>query len=270
MNSIMNSIMTTAYYTVLKYIRKPLACAAFILAPIIITFTLTGSVDYKYTEGKNIIQSQSNIENIIINPKQEILSVNDKVSLASMLIFLFYGSILSSHSIIYDLKNGVNQRLKSSPLSTMENILGKTIGNISVMAIFAAVLLMIAKYAFNVNLNGNIFIIIAAFMLFLIIVNGFGIIVTAFARNIYLCALASFALNFFMTFPVFVGTFSPAKISGILGFINKLSMHNYVVKAIMGNVMQDRLMVRNSLIVLLIASIVVGGLSLIAGRKVLE
>lgn len=262
----MESILVTARYTIIKCIRNPLAVIAFIAAPLLITCVLTGSIDNKIIKGltkAQIEQSKANLQNNRINADESTVSTNDKVTMGSILLFLFYGAVLSSYLIIHDLKNGINTRLKSVPITKVKILLGKSAGSIGSMSIFAFILVIITCSLFHTNWGKNKLIIFAAIALFLIIENSFGIVITGISKNIYMCALLTFGINFFMIFPVYVGAFSPIKISGALETISKLSFHNYVIKALTTSS-------ENALIILFISAAVMFVISLFIGKKVLN
>lgn len=269
----MKNIATITYYTILKYVRNPIALIVFILAPILITFTLTGSSDYKFTQNINkaqTIQINENLKNNIINPEQGVLNTSDKVCTAVIMLFLFYVAVLSSHSILYDLKNGINQRLNASPVTTMEKLLGKSLGNISLMAIYAIILIIITKYAFGIKWSGNIFIIFTSLLLIIIMGNSFGIIITGLSKNIYICALCAFIINYLSVYTVFIYSYSPLKLTGVVAFVNKYSFHNYTLKAIMGTAANNARLISSSLLILLGMSLAFTAASLVIGKKVLE
>lgn|GEM_PF-3016107 len=187
----MESILATARYTIIKFIRNPLAVIAFIAAPLLITYMLTGSIDNNLSTNltkAQVEQSKANLENNIINPNETAVSTNDKAAMASIILFIFYGAVLSANFIIHDLKNGINDRLKSMPTTTIKILLGKSIGNMGAMGIFAFILILITTYFFNINWGENKLILFTAMVLFLIIENSFGIIITGLSKNIYIYA----------------------------------------------------------------------------------
>lgn len=275
------NMLTIAYYTSIKYLRNVLAMSAFILAPILIIFILTGSTDTRFIDNnsKEIIEvnsidkstaaQSSNLEVTIVEPYKNSLSINDKISIASMLIFLFYSSLLSSHSIISDLKNNTHLRLKSSPASFFENILGKSIGIIFITAICSLIIVLITKYAFHVNWSGNIGTTALSLLMFLIIVNSFGVIITGLTKNIYICALIAFSVNFAMVFPVMVGIYSPVE-NHVLEIVRKISFHSYTMNSIAGSITNDTALFYGSIFTLAIITIVMFCLSLLVGRRVLK
>lgn len=262
----MESIFVTARYTIIKCIRNPLAVIAFIAAPLLITYMLIGSIDNNLSKSltkAQVEESKVNLENNIINPYESTVSTNDKAAMASIILFIFYGAVLSSNLIIHDLKNGINDRLKSLPTTKVNILLGKCLGNMGVMGIFAFTLIIITTYFFNISWGENKLIVFTAMVLFLIIESSFGVIITAVSKNIYICALATFVVNFFMVAPVYVGAFSPIKISGIIKFADTLSFHSYVVKATTTSSGE-------ALIVLFASAVIMFFISLSVGKKVIS
>lgn len=262
----MESILVTARYTIIKCIRNPLAVIAFIAAPLLVTYMVTGSMDNNLSTNltkSQVEESRVNLQNNIINPNETAVSTNDKAAMASIILFVFYGAVLSTNLIIHDLKNGINDRLKSMPTTKINILLGKSLGNMGTMGIFAFTLIIITTYFFDVNWGENKLKLFAAMVLFLIIENSFGIIITGLSKNIYICALVAFAVNFFMVGPVYVGAFSPIKISGIIKIVDTLSFHSYVVKAITAGSGE-------ALIVLCASAVIMFFISLVVGKKVIS
>ena len=269
------TILSIAYFTAIKYIRNPLALLAFIAAPIVIIFVLTGSTEFGVLDlsqdNMSLAQAQneSNLKVTIIEANGA-LRVKDKVSMASMFIFLFYGSLLTSYSIISDLKKNTHLRFKASPIRFIENFIGKSLGHILIMAISTLVIFIITKFVLEVNWNGNIFIILLTFLLFLTIVNSFGIIITGFTRNIYISALATFAVNFTMIFGSMSEAFTPIDKSSVIHYFMKFSIQNYALKTLYGSIMKDTVLMQNSLLVLALIAVGMIILSYAIGRRVLK
>jgi ABC-type Na+ efflux pump permease subunit len=171
--------------------------------------------------------------------------------------------------MISEFKNNTNLRFKCSPVSFVENITGKSLGNVGVLAICTLISVLIIKYAFQVNFGGNVFLLILVFLLFLFIINFLGVIFASFCKNIYICALLAFAFNFTMIYPVMVDTYSPIN-SKVIDFVSEFSIHAYVVKAIYGIINGDVNSITSSVIILSITTVGIFGLSLITGRRSLK
>ena len=254
-------ILTIAYYTAIKYLRNPLVMIAYIFSPVVMAFFLTGTVENKFIDTvKATSIGNSNLQVTMIQS-----NLNNKIAIVCLILFLFYGCILCSYTVISDFKNNTNLRFKCSPVNFMANIIGKSLGNIGVLSICTLMSVLIIKYGFNVNFGSNIPLLILVLLIYLFIINGLGIIFANFCKNIYICALLSFAFNFTMVFPVMVDTYSPIN-SKIIENISKFSIHNYVVKAIYGIINMDAYSTRSAIIILSAITFVICCLALIAGR----
>lgn len=271
------NVLSIAYYTSIKYFRNVVTIIAFILVPLFMVLILTGSTEMKYFDNNKAITVTSSVEKskavqgikntsnlavTIVTPTAEVMGKNNKVSIAVVILFLFYASLLTSYSIINDFKSNTHLRLKTSPTAFFENILGKSLGNIMVTATCAIILVFATKFAFNVSWGKNIFVTMIALLLFLIIINSFGILITTLSKNIFICALICFAFNFTMIFPVFVETYAPVK-SDALQVISKFSLHRYAIEAIINGT-------SNSIIMLALITAFMFCLSLLAGRRLLK
>ena len=258
-------ILTIAYYTAIKYLRNPLVMIAYIFSPVVMAFFLTGTVENKFIDTvKATSIGNSNLQVTMIQS-----NLNNKIAIVCLILFLFYGCILCSYTVISDFKNNTNLRFKCSPVNFLDNIIGKSLGNIGVLSICTVISVLMIKYGFNVNFGSNLFLLILIFMLYIVIINCLGIIFADFCKNIYICALLSFAFNFTMVFPVMVDTYSPIN-SKIIENISKFSIHNYVVKAIYGIINKDVYSTTSSILILSVTTVVIFCLSLIAGRRALK
>lgn len=269
------NIFTIAYYTAIKYFRNAVTLIVFILVPIFMVLTLTGSDEVKYYNNISnktaAVSSVSNTKNIkyknnldvtVVTHGNEEISKNSKISIVVILLLLFYGSLLNSYSMINDFNGNTYLRLKISPASMFENIIGKSLGNFSVLAICTAVLVIITNLFFKVQWGNNILVTVMSLILYLVIVCSVGIILPMLSKNIFICALMCFAVNFTMVFPIFVEIFSPVK-NNILQNISTFSFHNYAVKAIINGT-------ANSIILLTVITAAMFCISLLSGRRLLK
>lgn len=268
------NIFTIAYYTAIKYFRNAITLMIFILVPIFMVLILTGSDEVKYYNNVNNSTAASSINNtqnikyknnldvIVVTHQNEEISKNSKISIVIILLCLFYGSLLSSYSMIKDFSNNTYLRLKVSTASLYENIIGKCLGNFTILAICTAVSVIITNLIFKVHLGNNIFITVIALILYLIIICSFGIVLSMFSKNIFICALMCFAVNFTMVFPIMIEVYSPVK-NDILQNISKWSFHNYAFKAIINGT-------ADSVILLAVITVAVFCISLLSGRRQLK
>lgn len=269
------NIFTIAYYTAIKYFRNAITLMIFILVPFFMVLVLTGSDEVKYYNNVNNktetvssvnnnqnIKDKNNLDVTVITHQNGEISKNSKISIVIILLCLFYGSLINSYSMIKDFNGNTYLRLKISPASIFENIVGKSLGNFSVLAISTTALVIITKLVLKVQWGNNILITVISLILYLIIVCSFGIILPMLSKNIFICALMCFAVNFTMVFPIMVGVFSPVK-NTILQNMSTFSFHNYAFKAIINGT-------ANSIILLTVITAVIFCISLLSGRRLLK
>lgn len=269
------NIFTIAYYTAIKYFRNAMTLIIFISVPIFMVLILTGSDEVKYyndvsnktsavspVNNTQNIKYKNNLDVTIVTHQNEDISKNSKISIVIILLCLFYGSLINSYSMIKDFKNNTYLRLKISPASLYENIVGKSLGNFSVLAISTAALVIITKLFFKVEWGNNILITVMSLVLYLVIVCSVGIILPMLSKNIFICALMCFAVNFTMVFPIMVEVFSPVK-NTILQNISIFSFHNYAFKAIINGA-------SSSIILLVVITAAMFCISLLSGRRLIK
>lgn len=258
----MRDIMNVAFYTLHRYIKKPLAIAIFLVAPVLMFIFLSGSSVQYFTPDVKAIPGATCLKNSFVSPADGI-KTTDKECIVFMLMYLFYFAVLSCHSVTADLKNGLNTRFKASPVSPFKNILGKSIGNLVLMFGFAVVCVLIGRFVFGVNFGTNYSITLFTLFVFCIITNSLGILLSGFIRNIYVCGILDFALNFPMMFIVMEKIFSPLKVTSFFQIMDTLSLHSYAFNAIVKASAQ-------AVLPLLAIAAVITPLSLLVGRRVLK
>lgn len=194
-------------------------------------------------------------------------STKDMASISCLLIFFFYGALLGSNSIINELNKNTCIRLRCAPLKYIEDFTGKLLGNASVMFVCTIISAIAADFIFKVNLNGNILILILVTILFLIIVNSLGILLAGLTKNIYLCGLFTFALNYFMVYPITAKAFTPGK-GTAFDIARFVSPHYYTYQAVMGSIYPNTADVQGSIAILALMALLLCSASWLVGRRV--
>jgi ABC-2 type transport system permease protein len=208
-----------------------------------------------------------NLDVTVISPDGKMPKAGDAATLGNILMFLFYGALLGSYSIINDVIKNTTLRFRSAPIRYFENITGKSLGNILMMSVSAVVVILFSKYGLNVNWNGNMLVIIPTLILYLLIINNIGVIIAGFTKNIYLCGLIAFALNFFLVYGVMVEAYAPGK-GTTLDIGNSISPHFYAYKAIIGSIYSSSgANAQLSLIILAMGAVLTTAVSFIVGRR---
>jgi hypothetical protein len=258
----MSDIITVASFTLRRYVRKPLAIVLFIFAPLLLFAFISGSTMNSFVSDVKSVPGGTSLVNSFIAPEGG-LETADRECIVFMLMTLFYFAVLSCQSVTGDFKNGINTRFKACPAGALKNIIGKSAGSFVLLFGFSILNLILGKLIFGVNFGSNMIITIATLFLYCIITNSFGILLSAFIRNIYVCCVLDFFINFPMMFVVMYKIFSPIKITPMFSFLSAISIHNYAFNAIVTTEW-------SALLPLLAIAAVITPLSLLVGRRVLR
>lgn len=193
-------------------------------------------------------------------------STKDMASIACLLIFIFYGALLGSNSIINERNKNTFIRLRCAPITYVEDFTGKLLGNASVMFICTVFIALAANFVFKVNLSGNILILLLVLILFLIIINSLGILLAGITKNIYLCGLFTFAINYLMVYPITANAFAPG-VGTIFDITRTISPHYYTYQAVMGSIYHHAADVQGSIAILALMAVLLCSASWLVGRR---
>lgn len=153
------------------------------------TKTIKESKNSIQTIRNNIDESLSSVSQIAISPIGVVPNGVDRWTYSNMLLFLFFGSILSGYSIITEINKNTISRINSLPISNITNISGKIIGNVVTLFSCSVLMIVFTKYFFNSNWNGNMISILLTFFIYCMIVICFGFIVALLTKNIGITVL---------------------------------------------------------------------------------
>lgn len=258
----MRDILTVAGCTLRRYSKKPLALVIFLFAPLLLFIFITGSSMESYISDVEGVPGGTCLTNSFISPAGGVKTA-DRECLVFMLMCLYYFAVVSCVSVTDDLKTGLSSRFKASPVGPAKNILGKAIGNVTLLFGYSAVLVLIGRFLFGIQFGSRPAVTAAALLLFCVIVNSLGILLSGLVRNIYVTCVFVFCLNFPMMFVVMYKIFAPIKMTPLFSFLNTVSLHNYAYNAIMNAGW-------SGLLPLLAIAVVIVPLSLLVGREVLK
>ncbi|HEX2937583.1 MAG TPA: ABC transporter permease [Ruminiclostridium sp.] len=257
----MKDILIIAGCTLRRYIKNPIALVLFLGAPILVFAFLTGSgIENYFPDVKGF--PGTCLQNSYVAPLGGLRTV-DKECIIFMLMLIFYFAVLSFHAVTSDLKNGLSDRIKAAPTGPMKIVAGKFIGSFILILSFLTVILLTGKFLFQINFGSNFLVTCTALFLFCLITNSLGFIFAGFVRNIYVCFVLDFCIDFPMMFSVMTKSLSPSKMPPLFTFLLKISLHNYVLDAVLNAGIPYLTPI------LLVAAVTVP-LSFIAGRWVLR
>ena len=211
-----------------------------------------------------------NSDNLVVTrivTKGKTPSQKDMISIASILIVTFYGSLLGSHSLLSDWRRHTYIRSRCAPIRSIESFTGRLLGNISIMFVCTIISALLIKFVLKVSLGGNLLILILALLLFLLITISFGVLLARLLRNIYLCGLVTFAVNFSLVYPVMANAFLPG-ISTSFDILRLISPHYHTYQVIIGTTFPGTADVAGSIAILAIIAAVLSGSALMAERRI--
>lgn len=189
----------------------------------------------------------------------------DKWTYLNMLIYLFYGAIISGFSITNEIKKKTIVRINCTPTFPLTNILGKISGH--VVTLFGCTLLIIlaTDKFFGSNWNGNIHYIILSFLLYCIVSVCFGVITGLIFRKSGITILIIMCVNILL----FNGS-GMGWGEGGSGFadLSLISPHYHAAQALINNIFNGPMVkVQASVTALSIMAASLMILSLILGRR---
>lgn len=205
--------------------------------------------------------------------KQEAVSLTEKSpngldrwTYLNMTLFLFYGALLGSISVINNNKKKTKLRMDTAPISRFANVTGIFIGNTAISFICTIIIIFVSKYCFGTNWDGNILAILFTFLLFAAISNSFGIMLGYATKNTAVSILIICCVN------IFLGNIGVSSaIDGAIPFpewMMLISPHYYVYKAVSNSVFNGPVSdVTSSVVSLVIIAAVAVSAMLAAGRR---
>lgn len=216
--------------------------------------------------------SKDSMQNTNISNKYLINNSNgvkDDAGIVYILLFIVYGCMLSASIFLNDKKRCTYMRHLSAPVSYTSNFLGKSLGSITFLFVTVVLSIFLSKYILKVNWNGNMFVILSTFLVFIIMVNGIGIILASLLKKIYMCVLAAFILNYSTVYPMVSKAFDPNSSSGF-DKILVFSPHYYAFRVISSSIYGNVNVAGNSFLILTMIALVTTLLAWILGRRLFK
>lgn len=133
-------------------------------------------------------------ESIALSPMSKVMSGVSKWSYLTLLMYIFYGCMISSMSFLYLEKMNINKRLDSAPVGKFTKSAGILSGN-SIVLLSAEILFMvITKIVLGARWD-NIPFIAVIFVLYSIICSSFGCFLASIFKNTGICVLIVVCVN---------------------------------------------------------------------------
>lgn len=107
----------------------------------------------------------------------------DYYAVAMLVMFLMYGSLISTLGMARDYLEPVGWRLRSTPTRGWELFLGKTLGFIGFVVLQGAVIIGFTKWVYGVNWGDNVFLLFLITLVLALFAVGLGIMVCIVFRD---------------------------------------------------------------------------------------
>lgn len=217
--------------------------------------------------GKAVLAGTGQLtESIALSPASGIMSGVSKWSYLNLMLYIFYGCMVSSMSLISLVKMNIGRRVDSAPVGRFTKTAGILLGN-SMILLFAEILnLIITKFALGANWNGSIPILAAVFVFYAILCSSIGTLLALVFKNTGICVLIVICAN------ILLGNTMVMTVTGadnnVLKSFNRVSPHYQSYMAITNSIYQgNREFISRPVITLATMALVLMLLTVYAGRR---
>lgn len=111
---------------------------------------------YKVGAGNIVYNSESSIEEVPISIEGTIPRAIDYYSVTMLVMIIMYGSMYGCYMMAEDFLYKTHIRLKSAPVKSYENYIGKGLGTIGALILNIIVIIAVSKYVFKANWGNDI------------------------------------------------------------------------------------------------------------------
>ncbi len=142
------------------------------------------SIQSKFLERKGMMPIESPLKgetNIFYNPSME--SINYNVPALIGLVMQEVILILTAFALVREKEHGTMEQLIVTPIRPVELIIGKLVPYVIIGLLSFAFVLITGVQWFEVKISGNIFLLIALSLLFLVATLAMGLLISTIAKN---------------------------------------------------------------------------------------
>lgn len=190
----------------------------------------------------------------------------DRWTYMNMLLFLFYGAILGSFTVISGFKKNTIVRFNLSPINRYSHVAGLFTGNLMTLFGCSLVMIVFTKFLFGSNWQGNVAIILLTYLLYSAFTVALGMLLGYLSKKPGLNVLIIVSLNILLGVPA--ATLANGGINEIFNWLKFFSPHYYSYMTIGDTIFKgpaERMY--HSLISLTIFTVVLALLTLVTGRR---
>lgn len=140
-------------------------------------------------------ETASNIQEIRIVTEGEIPRGIDYYAITTLFQSLLFGAVFGVFAVTKDIGNYTYSRLLASPIRPVQVTLGKLIGSTATLYSIALIIFFVAKYAFQANLNGSLWLMLVVILLFTVISVAMGMAFAYWTKSTMVSSLLLFIVS---------------------------------------------------------------------------
>lgn len=183
-------------------------------------------------------------------------------AVAMTLMLIMYGTQYGSVSVAEDYLGTMGRRLKLSPMSPIEQYMGKIIGLSLMVFIEAVFIIFFTKFIYGVNWGNNYPLLFVIIMTYAVLANTLGALITIITRNPTISDVA--CISVIITFTFFAGGFFVMD----FGWFKYISLSYYANVAINALIYQEsHNIIYTNLAILWAVTAVISVLSVVIARR---
>lgn len=205
----------------------------------------------------------SNIREVRIATEGKIPRGIDYYAITTLFQSLLFGAVFGVFAVTKDIGNYTYSRLLASPVRPVQVTLGKLVGSTATLYAIALIIFFTAKYAFQANLNGSLWLMLVVILLFTVISVSIGMLLAFWTRSTMISALLLFVVS--TVFTLVSGGFTRME-GDLVKTLSRFAPNAYSQDVLFTDIYEGRL-VGSSLLGLAAYAAIVVGITFISGRR---
>lgn len=165
-----------------------------------------------------VLLPESSIKRVYYTKNASTPSAIDYYSVLTLLQMLLLGAIFGVFIVTRSYGSDVHIRINMLPVNPGAVVLGRILGSTLYLLLAAVITMVFSKIAYNANWDGNLIVILGAFLLFSCISVGIGVLSGLFLRSFGAALMIIMLLSIFLA--TASGAISPASTMESISFIS--------------------------------------------------
>lgn len=190
----------------------------------------------------------------------------DYYAVAETMLFIMFGSLIASLSLLRDVTSNTMTRFQSGPVKPLHYRFGKAIGNVITLYLLTLFLMAVTRFALHVNWGGNIGLVLLVFFLMDTLFIALGQLLAQVSQNMAINVIITWGGAFVLSM-ITGGTFR-VEPGTVLDTIGHISPSYYAQQAIFNTIYGgSSAQVQSSLLTLALITLCVLVCFTLAGRR---